>query len=237
MEWAKYLAGKPIWSGGKDRLTEELARSDPEVGPSHPHFASRDKLKRRRSMYYGSTAYVYAIVVDDIVRYIGKGRGSRLLTHAINAKRDAVKSSIRIDRLTPRMHRNLVKAVRAGSHIAELIITSGLSDTEAYCHEADIIADFHRGKTGQLWNTIDERFMDYRLLPLEWDNPENPLYKLRRPLAASAVGLPETQRRGSERSARISRRRVSEIQRQQAPAGHAILDDSAEKLVTDHAAL
>jgi hypothetical protein len=153
-----------------------------------------------------SAAYVYAIVVDDIVCYIGKGCGSRLFTHAIKARRDAVKSSIRIDRLTPRMHRNLVKAVRAGSYIAELIITSGLSDTEAYCHEADIIADFHRRKTGQLWNTIDERVMDYRLLPLEWDNPEKPLYKLPRPLVTSAVALPEIQRQDSERSAHISRR-------------------------------
>jgi hypothetical protein len=127
-------------------------------------------------------AYVYAIVVDDIIRYIGKGYGSRLLTHAINARRTAARSGIRIDSLAPRMHRSLVKAIRAGSRIVETIIASGLSNKDAYRLEAEMIAYFHRYQTGQLWNTIDERFMDPRLLPPAWDDTENPLYRLPRPL-------------------------------------------------------
>jgi hypothetical protein len=87
-------------------------------------------------------AYVYAIVVDDIIHYIGKGRGPRLLLHAARARRDAAKSSIRINSLAPSMDRNLVRAVRAEPHITELIIASGLSDAEAYQLEADLIADF-----------------------------------------------------------------------------------------------
>jgi hypothetical protein len=34
-----------------------------------------------------SAAYIYAIIVDDIVRYIGKGRNGRMYTHLIEAKR------------------------------------------------------------------------------------------------------------------------------------------------------
>jgi hypothetical protein len=111
------------------------------------------------------TAYVYSILVDNVVRYIGKGRGSRLLTHAINARRTAAKSDIAIRRLHPRMYRKLVQAVHAGADIREQIIASNLSDASAYQLETKMTADFHCRKTGPLWNTIDERSMDSRLLP------------------------------------------------------------------------
>lgn len=147
------------------------------------------------------TAFVYTIIVDDIVRYIGKGRGERHLTHAINARRDAAKPHTRTKHLSPLMHRNLVKAVRAGSLIKDTIIASGLSDVEAYRIEAQIIADFHRRVAGQLWNTIDERSMDKRLLPPKWDCPAHPLYRLPRPLSNQ-----EPARRRGEASASVPSR-------------------------------
>ena len=127
-------------------------------------------------------AYVYAIMVDGITRYIGKGRATRMLTHALNARRDASKQGLRLNRLRPLMHRNLVRALRAGSQVSEIIIASGLSDTDAYRLEARMIAEYHRDKTGQLWNTIDERFMDRQMLPPWWRNPAHPNYRLPRPL-------------------------------------------------------
>jgi hypothetical protein len=36
-----------------------------------------------------------------------------------------------------------------------------------------------------LWNTIDERFMEKRFLPNDWHDPENPLYKVARPVSGS----------------------------------------------------
>jgi Coenzyme A transferase len=39
----------------------------------------------------------------------------------------------------------------------------------------------------QLWNTIDERFLDPRYLPDEWDDPEHPFYRLPRPLGNSST--------------------------------------------------
>jgi len=141
-------------------------------------------------------AYVYAIVVDGTMRYIGKGRGTRLFVHLIEAKRSALRCGGRTTRLSPRLHRKLVEAVRAGSTIVERVIVPGLSDADAYRLESNLIVHFHRFWPGQLWNTIDERFMDRSLLPNEWNDPENSLYKVTRPLpqsratnAANGVGL------------------------------------------------
>ena len=68
--------------------------------------------------------------------------------------------------------------------MTESIIVSGLTDKAAYRVERKIIGEFHKNRPGQLWNTIDERFMDRRFLPDEWDDPEHPLYKLSRALGS-----------------------------------------------------
>ncbi|MGC1358380.1 MAG: hypothetical protein WA851_21775 [Xanthobacteraceae bacterium] len=84
--------------------------------------------------------------------------------------------------LSPRMHRRLVEAIRSDADIKEEIIVLGLTDRQAYWFESRLIAEFHKFRTDQLWNTIDERFMDPRWLPEEWHDPENVLYRLPRPL-------------------------------------------------------
>jgi hypothetical protein len=83
------------------------------------------------------------------------------------------------------MHRKLVEAIRAGSQVTETIIVSGLTDKAACQLERRIIGEIHKRRAGQLWNTIDERFMEPRFLPDEWDDPEHPLYKLPRPLSGA----------------------------------------------------
>ena len=134
----------------------------------------------RRKTTIGS--YIYAIIVDGVVRYIGKGRNGRMYTHLIEAKRTSARCPADTAHLSPRMHRKLVETVRAGSQIIETVITSGLTDQAAYQLESRIIGEFHKFRAGQLWNTIDERFLDPRYLPDEWDDPEDPLYRLPRPL-------------------------------------------------------
>jgi hypothetical protein len=131
----------------------------------------------------GSSAYVYAILVDDVMRYVGKGRDKRLYIHVIEARRSAARCGIRTSHLHPRVHRKLVEAVRAGSDIAEIVILDGLTDHNAFRLEYEIIGNFHKSRPGQLWNTIDERFLDKRFLPQDWHNPENPLYKVARPIS------------------------------------------------------
>ena len=142
-----------------------------------------------------SVAYIYAILVDGVVRYIGKGRNGRMYTHLIDAKRSAARCAVDTGGLHPRLHRKLVEAIRDGSQFGETIVASGLTDRAAYGLESKIIGQFHKLRAGQLWNTIDERFMDPRFLPEEWHDPENSLYKLPRPLGAH-IGSPEHNRDG-----------------------------------------
>jgi hypothetical protein len=129
-----------------------------------------------------SAAYIYAIIVDGVVRYIGKGRNGRMYTHLIEAKRTSARCPTSTAHLSPRMHGKLVETVRTGSQIIEIVIKSGLTDRAAYRLESRMIGEFHKFRAGQLWNTIDERFLDPRYLPEEWDDPECPLYRLPRPL-------------------------------------------------------
>jgi hypothetical protein len=128
------------------------------------------------------SAYVYATFVHGVVRYIGKGRGTRMYAHLIEAKRSAARCGDRITHLSPRMHRRLVEVVRSGANIKEMIIVVGLTDPQALRIENRLLAEFHKFRTDQLWNTIDERFMDRRWLPEKWHHPENVLYRLPRPL-------------------------------------------------------
>jgi hypothetical protein len=132
-------------------------------------------------------SYIYVIIVDGVVRYIGKGRNGRMYTHLIEAKCTSARCPAATAHLLPRRHRKLVEAVRAGSQIIETVITSGLTDRAAYRLESRMIGEFHKFRAGQLWNTIDERFLDPRYLPDEWDDPENPLYRLPRPLGKSST--------------------------------------------------
>ena len=154
------------------------------------HTQRATKKSGRVSKRPGSSsqsAYVYVLLVDDVVRYVGKGRNGRMYSHLLEAKRSAVRCAPDTSGLYPRMHRKLVEAVRAGSQVAESVIVSGLTDKAAYRRESRIIGEFHKHRAGQLWNTIDERFMDPRFLPDEWNDPEHPLYKLPRPLVRSSI--------------------------------------------------
>jgi hypothetical protein len=87
-------------------------------------------------------SYIYAIVVDGAVRYIGKGRNGRMYSHLIEAKRTSTRCPAETDHLYPRMHRKLVETVRAGSQIIETVITSGLTDRAAYRLESRMIGGY-----------------------------------------------------------------------------------------------
>jgi hypothetical protein len=129
-----------------------------------------------------SAAYVYAIEVNGVVRYIGKGRGNRMYFHRLEAARTLRRIKKRAQRRLPRWHRMLVGALQDGAKIQEVMIKSGLSDSAAYELESRIIGEFHLLSTSQLWNTIDERFIEPQYLPPDWNDPENSIYKVRRPL-------------------------------------------------------
>lgn len=126
--------------------------------------------------------YVYEIRVDGVIRYIGKGCNDRINSHLIEARRTASRSEVKIRNLSPHFRKMLVSAVRRGAIITEKIISSKLTDAEAYAMERQMIWDYHKRHAGQLWNTIDERGRNPEDLPKQWSNPVYPLYRLPRPL-------------------------------------------------------
>lgn len=94
-------------------------------------------------------AYVYAITVNGVVRYIGKGRRYRAIEHfrfarSINkrrAKGEKVKAYP--------FHNKLAKAMRSGADVSYEIIVKGLDDAAAYQREVEEMAKI---PSGQLWN-------------------------------------------------------------------------------------
>ncbi len=93
-------------------------------------------------------AFVYAIMVDGVIRYIGKGTTLRRpLYHvkaasAINAKR-----AIGLKVKALKFHNRLAKALREGAKIEHIILVEGLSDKRAFAREVIEIST-RRG----LWN-------------------------------------------------------------------------------------
>jgi hypothetical protein len=92
-------------------------------------------------------AYVYQIIVDGVVRYIGKGTGKRAMSHITIARsiirRRAAGETVRATHFQNR----LAKAYRDGADIQIEIVAGGLSDASAFDLEMVQIAT-HR----QLWN-------------------------------------------------------------------------------------
>jgi hypothetical protein len=97
--------------------------------------------------------YVYEILVDDVVRYIGKGTGNRVFRHRRRANRIAENWVMDIE--TPRVgkfHEKLALALLDGHTIMERIVIQDLTSSDAFLEEARLIAEGGFGKT--LWNEI-----------------------------------------------------------------------------------
>lgn len=105
--------------------------------------------------------YVYAIYVDGIVRYIGKGSNGRMHFHAIEARRINSRRArgANTDATATNFYRKLAEAMRHGATIAEQIMLDGLTNGEAYRLEKQKIEELHKQNRDQLWNTIDERLI------------------------------------------------------------------------------
>jgi hypothetical protein len=105
--------------------------------------------------------YIYAIYVDGVVRYIGKGRNGRMHFHVIEARRINSRRArgANTDRTSTKFYRKLAEAMRHGAIITEEIMLDGLTNQGAYRIEKHKIEELHKQKRDQLWNTIDERLI------------------------------------------------------------------------------
>lgn len=93
-------------------------------------------------------AYVYALLVDGVVRYIGKGRDDRAREHvwvanSVNRRRQ-LGQKVR----TTKFYNRLAKALLAGATVSVEFIADGLSDEDAFAREIVEI----QNATG-IWNT------------------------------------------------------------------------------------
>jgi hypothetical protein len=133
-----------------------------EPAKSRDHETWQDLLLAKR----GETVtkkqfYVYAIYVDGVVRYIGKGSNGRVHFHVIEARRINSRRArgANTDRTATKFYRKLAEAMRQGAIITEEIMLDGLTNQGAYRIEKQKVEELHKQKRDQLWNTIDERLI------------------------------------------------------------------------------
>jgi hypothetical protein len=96
--------------------------------------------------------YVYGIVIDGTVRYVGKGCGHRFTSHIAIAKRlnrlRAAGGSAKVSRF----YNRLAKSIRLGAEVVPRILVDDIADeNEAYRIERETI---DAAPAGQLWNMV-----------------------------------------------------------------------------------
>lgn len=95
--------------------------------------------------------YVYEIIVDGVVRYIGKGTGPRAKVHLRVARRINSARAEGAKIRTSDFYNGLAKALRNGASVTHTIIAEGLSSEEAFRREVASIASI---PARQLWNEV-----------------------------------------------------------------------------------
>ena len=93
-------------------------------------------------------AYLYAILVDGVPRYIGKGRGGRLRDHVRIARRASEANTYRMCKV----HRGIRAALEAGCSVVAKKLLVNLTDEVALALERSAIRS---ALPGTLWNVKD----------------------------------------------------------------------------------
>jgi len=98
--------------------------------------------------------YVYTISVDDVVRYIGKGKGLRLYSH-MKEVRHRLNRDFKLQNIGSRFQQNLTTAVLSGAKVVEQVLVDNLTEKAAYKLEyEELRAYVFAGNRDQLWNVI-----------------------------------------------------------------------------------
>src|SRR5215203_1407792 len=96
--------------------------------------------------------YVYSISVDDVVRYIGKGKDLRLYSH-MKEVRHRLNRGFKLRSIGSRFQQNLTRAVLSGATVVEKVLVNNLTEKEAYRLEYHKLREYvYAGKREQLWN-------------------------------------------------------------------------------------
>lgn len=111
-----------------------------------------EPLGGRRALPKG--CYVYAIRVDGVVRYIGKGTNGRMFAH-MKEVRQRLTRPFKLKNISPPFQLRLTEAVVQGAAVEEVVLADDLTSKEAYKLEYRYFEKLvHEGKRRQLWNVI-----------------------------------------------------------------------------------
>ena len=99
-------------------------------------------------------SYVYAIHVDGVLRYIGKGTNGRMYAH-MNEVRQRLTRKFKLKNIWPLFQRKLTEAVMKGAVIEEIVLADNLTSKQAYKLEYRHLERMvYAGNREQLWNAI-----------------------------------------------------------------------------------
>ena len=99
-------------------------------------------------------SYVYAIHVDGMLRYIGKGSNGRMYAH-MKEVRQRLTRKFKLRNVSPLFQRKLTEAVIKGAGVEEIVLADNLTSKQAYKLEYRHLEKMvHAGKRQQLWNVI-----------------------------------------------------------------------------------
>ena len=98
--------------------------------------------------------YVYAIYVDGVLRYIGKGTNGRMHAH-MKEVRQRLTRKFKLKNVSPVFQQKLTEAVIKGAVVEEIVIADNLTSKQAYELEHRRMEEMvHAGKRRQLWNVV-----------------------------------------------------------------------------------
>jgi len=98
--------------------------------------------------------YVYAIYVDGVLRYIGKGTNGRMHAH-MKEVRQRLTRKFKLKNVSPVFQQKLTEAVIKGAVVEEIVIADNLTSKQAYELEHRRMEEMvHAGKRLQLWNVV-----------------------------------------------------------------------------------
>jgi hypothetical protein len=76
-------------------------------------------------------SYIYAIHVDGVLRYIGKGTNGRMYDH-MKEVRQRLTRKFKLKNVWPLIQRKLTEAVMKGAVIEEIVLADNLTSKQAY---------------------------------------------------------------------------------------------------------
>jgi hypothetical protein len=99
-------------------------------------------------------SYVYAIHVDGVLRYIGKGTNGRMRAH-MKEVRQRLTRKFKLKNIWPLFQRKLTEAVMNRAVIEEIVLADNLTSKQAYKLEYRHLERMvYAGNREQLWNAI-----------------------------------------------------------------------------------